>query len=207
MQSGSEPIREDVHTGVRSGGESPNARGFRVLVVDDEAEIRRSLEDLLCEEGYEVATAGSGSEALEAFEAGAFHLVITDLRMPPPDGLQLLRKIKERWPETEVILLTAFATRDTAREAMREGAREYVEKPYKEFEMLLRVGRVYEQIQNLHKQEQLEGDRQRLETDREALSRRVETLEEIATTEATFETLIARSTAMKEVFYLARKVA
>lgn len=120
-------------SGRRPESEDRDAGGFRILVVDDEEEILLSLEDLLAEEGYEVATAGSGREALSVLESAAFNLVITDLRMPPPDGLELLRTIKDRWAATEVILLTAFATRETAREAMKQGVREYVEKPYKEF--------------------------------------------------------------------------
>ena len=166
---------------------------FRVLVVDDEPEICANLEDLLCDEGFDVSTADSGSAAMARLEKQAFHLVITDLRMPPPDGLELLRRIKSRWPGTAVILLTAFATRETAREALREGAAEYVEKPYKEFEMLLRVGRIFET--------------QWLENERSALSQRVDALESEISHQGTFESLIARSPAMQEVFYLARRVA
>jgi two-component system response regulator PilR (NtrC family) len=184
--------------------------GFRILVVDDEEEIRLSLADLLAEEGYAVSTAGSGHEALEAMAADetlGYHLVVTDLRMPPPDGLELLRTIKSRWPKTVVILLTAFATRETAREALREGAIEYVEKPYKEFEMRLRVGRVFEQYRAARASARLEQDRRRLETERETLVRRVAELEELASSEASFEHLVARSPVMKETFDLARKVA
>jgi len=191
-----------TRNGARAGEMS-----FRVLVVDDEPEILRSLEDLLSEEGYEVDVAGSGSAALEALAAQAYALVITDLRMPPPDGLALLRTVRERWPQTAVILLTAFATRETAREALRAGALEYVEKPYKEFEMLLRVGRVHERWKLARRSRELEHDRAALEDQREVLSRRVETLEETFAQEATFENLVARSAAMKEVFYLARRVA
>ncbi|MCK4305868.1 MAG: sigma-54-dependent Fis family transcriptional regulator [Candidatus Eisenbacteria sp.] len=190
--------------------EGPETRGFRILVVDDEAAILRSLEDLLSEEGYHVATAGSGREALDALgasEPAPFHLVITDLRMPPPDGLELLRTIKKQWPDTEVMLLTAFATRETAREAMKEGALEYVEKPYKEFEMLLRVGRLFERYRLARASARLEEERARLETEREALARRVETLEGLSQSYNSFEHLIARSPVMKEVFCLARKVA
>jgi DNA-binding NtrC family response regulator len=188
-------------------GSGAGDTGFRMLVVDDEPEILRSLEDLLSEEGYDVDVAGSGSEALAALEARSYVLVITDLRMPPPDGLALLRAVKERWPQTEVILLTAFATRETAREALRAGALEYVEKPYKEFEMVLRVGRVHERWKLARRSRELEDDRAALESQREVLSRRVETLEETFAQEASFENLVARSAAMKEVFYLARRVA
>jgi DNA-binding NtrC family response regulator len=189
------------------GGAETGDPGFRVLAVDDEPEILRSLEDLLSEEGYDVDVAGSGSGALAALAKRPYALVITDLRMPPPDGLALLRAIRERWPLTEVILLTAFATRETARDALRAGALEYVEKPYKEFEMLLRVGRVHERWRIARRSRELEDDRAALESQRETLTRRVETLEESFTQESSFENLVARSAAMKEVFYLARRVA
>ncbi len=180
---------------------------FRVLLVDDEEEILRNLSDLLGEEGYDVTSAGSGEAALEACEREPFHLVITDLRMPPPDGMEVLGQVRARWPATAVILLTAFATRETAREALRAGALEYVEKPYKEFEMLLRVGRVYEQCRQAGDSAHLAADRERLQSEREILTRRIEALEDLSGRDATFETLVARSGAMKEVFHLARKVA
>ncbi len=162
---------------------------FGILVVDDEADLRRNLEDLLSDEGYRVTTAGSGQEALQALGGSPFQLVITDIRMPPPDGLELLRIVKERWPETEVLLLTAFADREDGREALRAGALDYLEKPYKEFEMLLRVGRVRDRVALLREHAQL--------------SARVAALED----GASFENLIARSPAMQDVFALARKVA
>jgi DNA-binding NtrC family response regulator len=176
-----------------SGRETGGARGpapdFAILVVDDEAELRRNLEDLLREEGYAVEAAASGAEALSRLAARSFQLVVTDIRMPPPDGLELLRRIRSQWPGTEVVLLTAFADRADAQAALQAGALEYLEKPYKEFEMVLRVGRV------------AEGWRQQRE--REVLARRVAALEE----SATFENLVARSPAMRTVFDLAEKVA
>ncbi len=184
-----------------------DAERFRILLVDDEKELLLNLADLLTEESYEVDTAGSGDEARAKLEEGRYQLVITDLCMPPPDGLELLRIVKERFGETEVVLLTAFATRETGREALKLGAFAYLEKPYKEFEMLLLVGRLYEQHRQALANSRLEEDRQRLESEREALSSRVEALEDLAGSEASFEHLIARSDAMKEVFYLARKVA
>jgi two-component system, NtrC family, response regulator HydG len=160
-----------------------------VLVVDDETQLRRNLEDLLRDEGHAVAGASSGAEALAALEARPVDLVVTDIRMPPPDGLELLRIVRRRWPETEVILLTAFADRADAQEALRAGALDYLQKPYKEFEMALRVARL--------------AERRRLVRERELLAQRVAALERTAT----FENLIARSPAMCDVFTLARKVA
>jgi DNA-binding NtrC family response regulator len=182
---------------------------FRILLVDDEPEIVMSLEDLLSDEGYSVVTAGSGQQALERLEAAKkpFDLVVTDLRMPPPDGLELLKRIKAEWPATEVILLTAFATRETAREALRQGVLEYIEKPYKEFEMALRTARIFEQRRLAHGSEKLAAEKGRLEQERDHLARRVEALEESGAGEVSFKDLVARSEKLKEVFYLARKVA
>jgi len=162
---------------------------FRLLIVDDEAELRRNLEDLLRDEGYEVQTVADGEAALAALAQGPFDLVISDLRMPPPDGLALLGEVRRRWPQTEFILLTAFATLDSARAALELGALDYVQKPYKEFEMRMRVAHAYE--------------RRALEREREMLAERVAALE--ATTG--FEHLVARSPALQDVFALARKVA
>ncbi|MCK4413679.1 MAG: sigma-54-dependent Fis family transcriptional regulator [Candidatus Eisenbacteria sp.] len=186
---GKDPARSSHPAQAPDVSASAGRSGFRILVVDDEAELRRNLEDLFVEEGYAVATAGSGDEALAALSAEPFALVISDLRMPPPDGLELLRLVREHWPETAFILLTAYATLDTAREALRAGALDYLQKPYKEFEMVMRVGRIYEQG--------------RLQRERDLLTERVAALEEATR----FENLVARSAAMEDVFALARKVA
>jgi len=180
---------------------------FRILLVDDEPEILLSLEDLLTDEGYSVYTAGSGEEALAILKRQPIDLVVTDLRMPPPDGLELLRRIKAEWSDTDVILLTAYATRDTARTAMKDGALEYIEKPYKEFEMTLRIGRIFEQHRLSHSREALEEEKGRLEAERDTLAAQVEALEEGGAGEVTFAELVARSEKLKEVFYLASKVA
>jgi DNA-binding NtrC family response regulator len=170
--------------------DGPAERGrFHLLVVDDEAQLRQNLEDLFIEEGYRVTTADSGTDAVRALEREPCDLIISDLRMPAPDGIELLRIVRRRWPETPFILLTAFATLDTAREALAEGALDYVQKPYKEFEMRMRVARVFERT------------RERFE--RDALAERVAALE----VTSSFEHLIARSPAMQAVFDLARKVA
>ncbi len=183
------------------------SRDFQILLVDDEPDILLSLADLLTDEGYSVSTAGSGEEALVFLEKQLFHLVVTDLRMPPPDGLELLRRIKSDWSETDVILLTAYATRETAQAALRDGALEYIEKPYKEFEMALRIGRLFERHRLARNAEALAREKGRLETERDHLVARVEELEESGAGEITFSDLVARSDKLKEVFYLASKVA
>ncbi len=101
----------------------------RILVVDDEAVARISLAEVLRLEGYEVQTAASGEEALELVERHPFDLMIVDLKMPGMDGIQLTEAVQERTPDTVIILLTAFATLETAIEAVRRGAHDYLLKP------------------------------------------------------------------------------
>jgi len=102
----------------------------RIMVVDDEAVTRVSLLDALRLEGYEVATAASGEEAASLWEKREpFDLVILDLKMPGMDGLELAERIRSTSPDTIIILLTAFGTMETAIEAIRKGAHDYLLKP------------------------------------------------------------------------------
>jgi two-component system, NtrC family, response regulator PilR len=102
----------------------------RILVVDDDKGMQDVLEIMLTRAGYQVATADDGAAALELVRKRSFDLVITDLKMPRVDGIDLLKGIKETKPGTAVILLTAFASGETALAAMREGAHDYVEKNF-----------------------------------------------------------------------------
>jgi two-component system NtrC family response regulator len=111
----------------------------RVLVVDDDASLRRIIEYNLAEEGHAVATAGSGSEALEILDKSRFDLVVTDIKMPGIDGMDLLRKVKSEAPDTEVIVITAFGTIEMAVEAMKAGAFEYITKPFNRDELKFAV--------------------------------------------------------------------
>ncbi|HMK64704.1 MAG TPA: sigma-54 dependent transcriptional regulator [Thermodesulfobacteriota bacterium] len=106
-----------------------------ILVVDDEKSIREMLEILLSREGYQVATAGSGPEALTLFKKKPFSLVLTDIRMQPMDGLTLLKEIKAINRQTEVIIISAFASQETAIEAMNEGAYDFFPKPFNNQEL------------------------------------------------------------------------
>ena len=102
----------------------------RILVVDDDQGMREFLEIMLTREGYEVAASGDGAKALAEFRRGKFDLVITDLKMPRMDGIAFLRQIKDLSPETTVILITAYASGETAVTAMKEGAFDYIEKDF-----------------------------------------------------------------------------
>ena len=103
-----------------------------ILIVDDEPNMRTILSGLLQREGYQTTTASQGVEALERLEAcgGAFHVIVTDLRMPVMDGMTLLAEVVARWPGRPVVVITAHGTVDTAVEAMKVGAFDFVTKPF-----------------------------------------------------------------------------
>ena len=102
-----------------------------ILIVEDEDIARRNLEHILKKEGYDVVSASSGVRALQLLESRDFSLVITDLKMEKVDGTKVLAKSRELQPFTEVIMITGYATVDSAVGAMQEGAYSYIAKPYK----------------------------------------------------------------------------
>lgn len=101
----------------------------KILLVDDEPGLSALLEEVVREEGFRARKVQSAMEAMAALEEEAFQLIITDLRMPEMDGLELLRRIRERDPQIGVIVMTAFASLETAVEALRLGALDYITKP------------------------------------------------------------------------------
>jgi len=101
----------------------------KILAVDDQLYFRVYIEDLLREAGYDVVTQPSGADALTALEAGAFDVVITDLVMPQMDGSELVQRVKERWPEEEIVVVTSVGDVKTAVDAMELGASDYLLKP------------------------------------------------------------------------------
>lgn len=117
---------------------------FRILLVDDEPSILNVLTTLLRKQGYEVTPLGGGEEVLEIIKDQKFDLVLTDIRMSPVDGLQVLTSMQEIQPQTPVILLTGYGSVQTAVEAMKGGAFDYVTKPFKVDELLLTVKRALE---------------------------------------------------------------
>jgi two-component system response regulator AtoC len=100
-----------------------------ILVVDDEVNIRNALVTMLEKKGYQLYGAGTGEEALQHLEEVRMDLVITDLRMPGIGGMEFMHRLKEQWPDTEVVVMTAFGSIDTAVAAMRLGAYDYLTKP------------------------------------------------------------------------------
>jgi len=116
----------------------------RILVVDDERSMREFLEILLRKEGYDVTTAGDVDGALLALESDDFDLVISDIQMPGKTGLDLLKAIREANADALVLMITAFATTETAISAMKEGAYDYLTKPFKLDEIKLVVQKALE---------------------------------------------------------------
>ena len=103
----------------------------KILVVDDEAVALNNLTYVLKKEGYDIKSTQSGPQALKYIEQEEFSLLLTDLRMEKVDGMRLLQRTKELYPDSEVIMITGYATIDSAIEAMKSGAYHYVAKPYK----------------------------------------------------------------------------
>ncbi|MBZ5562066.1 MAG: sigma-54 dependent transcriptional regulator [Acidobacteriia bacterium] len=125
----------------------PESNGGKanLLVVDDDAETRNLLSEFLGEAGYRVVTSGSGEEALEIGQQELFDVIISDMRLGPSlNGLDVLRAYKSIQPESEVILITAFGSMETAIEAVKAGAFDYLSKPFKIDEVLLQVERALE---------------------------------------------------------------
>lgn len=116
-----------------------NAKHGRILVVEDEDIARENLELVLLREGYEVTAVENGTKALRALDATEFDLVLTDLSMPDVGGMDILSHCRHTLPDTEVVVITGFATVDSAVEAMRKGAYHYLPKPYKIQELRILV--------------------------------------------------------------------
>ncbi len=119
----------------------------RILICDDQDLIRDSLATIMSRDGHEVVAATDGPQALQRIAAQKFDLLITDLKMPKMTGIELLAEAKKLRPEMPVVLMTAFATVQTAVEAMRLGAYDYIQKPFEAEEMKLLVGRTLEHSQ------------------------------------------------------------
>jgi len=118
----------------------------RILVVDDDESLRRVLQVQLEQQGYAVTSAASAQQALSALQLRSYDLVVADLKMPGFSGIELLRQMRSQYPETIVIILTAFGTVETAVQAMKAGAYDYLTKPVDPEEMSLVVGRALEHL-------------------------------------------------------------
>ncbi|MGB7574128.1 MAG: sigma-54 dependent transcriptional regulator [Thermodesulfobacteriota bacterium] len=123
----------------------------KILVADDEQSMREFLDIMLKKEGYKVSLASNGEEVAKLVDNDLFDLVLLDIRMPKLDGISALKKIKSNAPETIVIMITAYASADTAIKAMKEGAYDYITKPFKVEEIKLIIKNALEK-KNLQKE-------------------------------------------------------
>jgi two-component system response regulator PilR (NtrC family) len=161
----------------------------RILVVDDEPAILSLLATVLREKGWDVTEASSGTEGIDLLEHEPFDVILTDLVMPGDSGIDLLRAAKEIHPDVEVILMTGYATADTAIEAMRGGAFHYIVKPLKLEEMLNLAEKACEQRrlsrENRYLKGEIRGEYQipSVVGDSEAIARLVETLQGLGNTD------------------------
>jgi two-component system response regulator PilR (NtrC family) len=158
----------------------------KILVVDDEQSLREVLSIMLKRTGYAVTSVADGEEAIELLNRDIFDLVITDLRMPKIDGLEVLRAAKSASPETVVLIITAFASADSAVEAMKQGAYDYLTKPFQVDEVQLIIRNALE--------------KRRLTTENILLKREM-------ASQSSFAQLVGQSDAMQKVFDIVRKVA
>ena len=133
----------------------------RILIVDDEEGMRRLLSRVLTREGYETSAVGSGAEALRLVASERFDLVVTDIKMPEMDGLQLLAELKEYEPSLPIIVITAYGTIENAVQALRSGAYDYIAKPFENDEIKLTVAKAFERerllAENRYLHAELEG--------------------------------------------------
>ena len=115
---------------------------IRIIVIDDEPLMRVTVHDAMVAEGYEVVSAETGKKGIELLRETEWDILITDLRLPDMDGIQILKEVKSLNPETQVILITAYGSIDSAVTAMKEGASDYLTKPFSMDELLLIIKRI-----------------------------------------------------------------
>jgi two-component system, NtrC family, response regulator HydG len=163
----------------------------RLLIIDDEEMALINLEHILKKQGYEIVTADSGTKGLNRLKSNQFDIVLTDLKMEKVDGMQVLDECRRNHPRTEVIMITGYATVDTAIEAMKKGAYHYVSKPYRIDAVRKIVAEAVEKVrlreENLQLKEDLkkfrDADQVKIITKDPAMMRILETARQIAPTD------------------------
>ncbi len=158
----------------------------RILVVDDEESIREFLEIMLRKEGYEVTTAEDGQKGLDIIKKKSFDLVISDLQMPNMTGLELLKNVRDQYPDLLFMMITAFGTTETAVEAMKLGAYDYITKPFKIDEVRIVIG-------NALRSKNLEVENR--------------TLKKELGKEYSFQSLVGNSEPMHRIFDMVKRVS
>ena len=158
----------------------------RILVVDDEESIREFLEIMLKKEGYEVTLAEDGQKAKDLLTKKTFDMIISDLQMPHVTGIELLKHVKETYPDTVFMLITAFGTTETAVEAMKMGAYDYLTEPFK-------IDEVRMNIQNALRSRNLEVENR--------------TLKKELVKEYSFQNMVGNSPAMHAIYDMVKRVS
>jgi DNA-binding NtrC family response regulator len=130
----------------------------RILLIDDEEGMCRMMEAILLDSGYAVKAYTRSVEAVEAFRAGHFDLAVTDIKMPEMDGLEVLRRLKEKDPGLPIIVISAYATLETSIEALRRGAHDMVTKPFEPDELLYRIKNALRHTQLLTENRELRDE-------------------------------------------------
>ncbi|MBZ0253949.1 MAG: response regulator, partial [Candidatus Methylomirabilis sp.] len=161
-------------------------RPIRVLVIDDEADLRAFLAEALRKRGYEVAEAGSAEEGLAVLAAEPFDVIVTDVRLPGRGGLEALPELREAAPDAIVVVMTAYGSNELAWKALKLGACDFFTKPFKTAELETVLQRALE--------------RRRMEREIRDLRARIQERYD-------FGNVIGDSAAMQEVFRVSRKVA
>jgi len=159
---------------------------MRIMIVDDEKIVRESLYHWFKRSGHVVETAASGFEALEKLEKVAFDVLFVDIKMPQMDGIEVLRRVKEEYPDTIVIIMTAYGSIESAVEAMKIGASDYLLKPFKPDQLTLAIAKITRQMKLTSKYRYVKG-----------------LLDEITR----FDNIIGQSRAMQDIFDLIPEVA
>lgn len=163
----------------------------KILVVDDEIGIRQSLKKILEKEGFDVVTASNGEEAFKLIRGSDIDLLISDIRMAGMDGLELLKVCKSISPYTEVIMITGYASVDTAVDSMKQGAYDYITKPFKKADILKAVGKAIEKqiltMDNVKMKERIEAIESTplIETASPKMKKLVEIVHQVAPSQAT----------------------
>ena len=160
---------------------------FKILVVDDEKLTLKNLKYILTKEGYEVKAVDNGMSALNLLKNEEFDLVITDLKMNMVSGLDILEKCKEWYPDTEVIMITAYGSIDSAIQAMKLGAYHYITKPFRLDELKILVKEALEKVKIKKENKRLREELERLK--------------------GTVVNIITQNLEMKKILELAEKVA
>ncbi|MCX5859494.1 MAG: sigma-54 dependent transcriptional regulator [Proteobacteria bacterium] len=158
----------------------------KILIIDDEESLLNMLSVLLRKEGYEVSVSENGEKALKSLESGDYQTVVCDIRMPGMDGLEILKRAKTKGIKTPFIMMSAYGTVETALEAMRMGAYDYLNKPFQAEEILLRL-KMAEERENLRKENQI--------------------LNQVVRSESSVKNFVAKNKEMIKILDVIKKVA